>query len=133
MAKKDKAPTHGPEYEKFGQNLALARTELGLSQSEIAKALNMNQSTYAGYETGTRKIPLSVIIQLSDFFEKTPDELILGKQNYPILNYEDSVILEKYHSLSPEGKEIIHGALGLSREELVKISDTKSTKLKRAT
>ena len=32
-------PTHGPEYEKFGRNLASSRVALGLSQADIAKSL----------------------------------------------------------------------------------------------
>lgn len=79
MPKNSKAPTHGPEYEEFGRNLAVARVALGLSQADIAKSLGMTQSTYAGYETGTRKVPLSVIIQLANYLGKSPDELISGK------------------------------------------------------
>ena len=79
MPKNSKAPTHGPEYEEFGRNLAVARVALGLSQADIAKSLDMTQSTYAGYETGTRKVPLSVIIQLANYLGKSPDELISGK------------------------------------------------------
>ena len=41
----------------------------------------MLQSTYAGYETGTRKIPLSVIVQLSKFFGVEADVLI-GLSDY---------------------------------------------------
>ena len=104
MPKNNKAPTHGPEYEKFGRNLASSRVALGLSQADIAKSLGMTQSTYAGYETGTRKIPLSVIIQLSNYFGKTPDELISGelpsllpiKNEFPLSNLEKDIIRKWY-------------------------------------
>lgn len=100
MPKNSKAPTHGPEYEEFGRNLAVARVALGLSQADIAKSLGMTQSTYAGYETGTRKVPLSVIIQLANYLGKSPDELISGKPS-------SVQIVKNDFSLSDLEKDII--------------------------
>lgn len=100
MPKNSKAPTHGPEYEEFGRNLAVARVALGLSQADIAKSLGMTQSTYAGYETGTRKVPLSVIIQLANYLGKSPDELISGKPS-------GVQIVKNVFSLSDLEKDII--------------------------
>lgn len=114
MSKNKKTPTHGPEYEEFGRNLATARTALGLSQSDIAKSLGMTQSTYAGYETGTRKIPLSVIIQLANYFGKSPDELIIGKSfnanfstnDFSISDLEKDMI-KKFRTLNNSERSMI--------------------------
>ena len=128
MTKKEKALTHGPEYEEFGKNLANARNKLKLSQLEMAQALNMNQSTYSGYETGTRKVPLSVIRMISEFLKISPTTLIYGDESNTYfteksLSYEDSLILQKYHSLSPEKKEVIHAALGIDNLNITKKND----------
>lgn len=114
MSKNKKTPTHGPEYEKFGRNLAAARAALGLSQAGIAKAFGMTQSTYAGYETGTRKVPLSVIIQLSNYFGKSPDELISGKPSNSAFSTDDFALsdiekdmIRKFRSLNNSERSMI--------------------------
>jgi len=71
--------THGKDYEDFGKRIAGAREEKGLSQKEASGCLGIPQSTYAGYETGARKIPLSLIKELSRFYEISADTL-LGRE-----------------------------------------------------
>lgn len=65
-------------YKEFGKRLAELRKERGWTQSEVAKKLNTVQSTYSGYELGTRKITLDLILQFAEIFDMSPDEL-LGK------------------------------------------------------
>ncbi|MBD5547548.1 MAG: helix-turn-helix transcriptional regulator [Lachnospiraceae bacterium] len=105
------AKTHGEDYERFGRNLAAMRNKIGLSQYEIAEKLGMLQSTYAGYETGTRKIPLSVIVQLSKFFNVEAGVLI-GLSDYvppkqPEFELKESEknLISTYRKLNREGKQ----------------------------
>lgn len=65
-----------PEYIRFGKNISRARKELKLSQGHVASLLGVSQSTYASYETASRKVPLSIIVRLADILKKTPDELL---------------------------------------------------------
>ncbi len=108
---KTPAKTHGEEYERFGRNLAAMRNKLGLSQYEISEKLGMLQSTYAGYETGTRKIPLSVIVQLSKFFCVEADVLIglsdyvPPKQSTFDLKESEKNLIITYRKLNREGKQ----------------------------
>lgn len=75
MAKERTVEARGPEYLRFGANLANLRKSRGLSQKDVASALGIVQSTYAGWETGARKVQLSAILQLSDFFNVSVDTL----------------------------------------------------------
>ena len=73
-------------YTNFGLLLKSRREKLGYSQQEIADRLGVTKSSYGLYERGGRKVPLSMIIELSailrfdldDFFktqrETTPVE-----------------------------------------------------------
>lgn len=70
--------TYGDDYREFGTRVTECRRKMRLSQQEAAELLGMPQSTYAGYESGARRVPLSVIKQLAEFFGVTPDHLILG-------------------------------------------------------
>jgi transcriptional regulator with XRE-family HTH domain len=89
MVRPTSVKTHGDDYEEFGRKLAKAREAKGLSQKEASQQLGIPQSTYAGYETGTRKIPLSLIKELSRFYEVSTD-LLLG-------DYETDIITLAAH------------------------------------
>lgn len=70
---------HGDDYIQFGKNIAEAREKMGLTQAEASKVLDIPQSTYAGYETGVRKVPLSIIKKLSNFYNISAD-ILLGTE-----------------------------------------------------
>lgn len=60
----------------FGKRLAALRREKGLSQAELAKLLNVAQSTIAMYES-TRRTPDPVTLKrLADFFNVSVDYLV---------------------------------------------------------
>ncbi|WP_392886113.1 XRE family transcriptional regulator [Eubacterium limosum] len=110
----NKEKNHGEEYVRFGKNLAAAREAIGLSQAEVSKALDIPQSTYAGYELGNRKVPLSLIIKFSEFYNIPAGDLI-GIQDKPDLNIDSD--LEKinhiYRLLSTQGKILFKESLDL--------------------
>ena len=47
-----------------------------LSQSDIAKYLNISQRTYSYYETGGRDIPIQILIKLADYYNTSIDYLV---------------------------------------------------------
>jgi transcriptional regulator with XRE-family HTH domain len=106
---KKSAKTHEKEYEQFGKNLSMLRISRGLSQYEIAEKLRMPQSTYAGYETGTRKVPLSVILQLCKFFDVRAGVLIgsesVSDSSAIISRESEKHLLSAYRRLNSEGRQ----------------------------
>ena len=106
---KTPAKTHGEDYERFGHNLAALRNSRGLSQAELADKLGLLQSTYAPYETGTRKVPLSVLIKLSNFFNVPLDDLIGTSNSSNTSNHDlkesERNLLASYRKLNYIGKQ----------------------------
>lgn len=76
MSKNRTAEARSPEYELLGKNIAEARAALDISQAEAARRIGISQSTYSGYETGTRRIKLSMLRQIADVYGVTVDWLI---------------------------------------------------------
>jgi len=56
------------------------REDNDLTQSQIAKQLNIKQNTYSQYENGKREIPVSLLWKLADFYKTSVDYLI-GRAN----------------------------------------------------
>ena len=52
------------------------REDKDLSQSEIAKVLNMSQTGYSKYEVGTNDIPTKILIKLAKFYNTSFDYLL---------------------------------------------------------
>lgn len=125
MAKDRTADSRGPEYESFGKNLAYFRKLADLSQAEMAKQLGVPQSTYSGWETGTRKIQLSTIIQLSKFFGKSPDELIGSKRldnldaknDFSLSSLEKDIIC-KFRTLNNGERAMFLRTIGVEEKEI---------------
>ena len=66
---------------KLSIRLKELREEKGLTQSELAKALNYTQTTIARWEAGNRSPNLDCLTALAKFFDCTTDYL-LGLTDY---------------------------------------------------
>lgn len=58
------------------QRLKDLRKEKGITQREVAEALNVLQPHYARYESGVREIPLHHAITLAKFYGVSLDYLV---------------------------------------------------------
>ena len=90
------------------ERLREIREEHNLTQKQIAKILNVERSTYAGWETGKDTIPLRRLNKLSDYYKVSIDYLT-GLSNvtskYRVTDLDAKVvgknlrILRKMHNL----------------------------------
>lgn len=107
-------------YIEFGKRLAEMRQQINLSQKSIADKLEIPQSTYAGYETGSRKIPLELIVRLSKILNISPTVLILGKEINIINDFTASELelIKKYRQLDADGRQRIENQLNFEVEQI---------------
>jgi transcriptional regulator with XRE-family HTH domain len=52
------------------------REDADLTQSDIAKLLNIRQNTYSQYENGQRQIPIPMLIALAKYYKTSVDYLL---------------------------------------------------------
>lgn len=52
------------------------REDADLTQTHIAKLLNISQRSYSHYENGERAIPLEIICQIADIYNTSVDYLL---------------------------------------------------------
>ena len=65
----------------LGKRLKDLRIERGLTQSQLAEALNLNSVTYLHYEKAQREPPLAVLADMAIFFNVSVD-FLLGLKDY---------------------------------------------------
>ena len=58
------------------ERLKNLREDSDLTQSAIAKLLNVSQRAYSHYENGDREIPIDCLIELAKFYETSIDYLV---------------------------------------------------------
>lgn len=105
----------------FSENLKLARKVRGYSQKEIARQLNISNSTYCLYEKGEREPKLETIERIVHILYISIDELFglyhfgtdnLIREASKSYHVKPNVTCEEYYNL-PDGEhaELIHGEL----------------------
>lgn len=57
------------------------REDNDMTQQQVADYLNIRQNTYSQYETGSRQIPIEVLIALANLY-KTSIDYLLGITDY---------------------------------------------------
>ena len=62
--------------QKFSTRLVSLRKERGMTQEELAKALNKKRSTYSGYETEGKEPDLETVCILAKYFGVSTDYLL---------------------------------------------------------
>ena len=86
------------------------RTEKGLSQRDVAKAMYVSQGTYNNWENGKTQPSIEQLIRLAHFFEVSVDYLIGNTDELGTVNAQSSVtsaertLLKGYRSLSEKGQ-----------------------------
>lgn len=60
------------------------REDCDLTQEYLASILNIRQNTYSQYETGSRQIPIDLLIKLADYYNVSVD-YILERTDNPVL------------------------------------------------
>ena len=89
-------------------NFKEARKNKGLSQADVAIALDVAVPTYNRYEKGQRECPYSTLLQLSAIFGCTIDYLLGNAPAQPAaaptLSPAEATALKKYRQLTPAGR-----------------------------
>lgn len=123
MTQMFKSKNHGQEYIDFGSRLAHLREERGFTQEKFCELLNIPQSTYAAYEKGTRKLPISLLKKVSVFLGVTSDYLL---EVFSPKKEETNTIFNKVNTIAAH-----HDGSKLNKEELEYIELTIEMLLKK--
>lgn len=63
-------------FKQLGKRIAGLRKELGITQTQLAETLGISQQLIAAYETGSRKIPASMLPTLAKIFAVSLEQLV---------------------------------------------------------
>ncbi|MFB8435110.1 helix-turn-helix domain-containing protein [Enterococcus durans] len=104
----------------IGKRIAELRKQKGISQSELAKALNVSPSTIGMWETDQRAIKDDNLSSLADYFSVTTDYL-LGRNQAP--DWADENDLVELDKLLESNVNMAYGGETLTPEEIQRVKD----------
>ena len=58
------------------QRIQDLRTDADLSQKQLSEILHISQRSYSHYETGSRNIPVVMLIRLANYYDISVDYLV---------------------------------------------------------
>lgn len=96
------------------ERLKLLREEINMSQSDIARTLNVSRECYCLYETGRRHIPAEVLCNLSHIHNVSIDYILNitdDRSPFPTLSDDEIKLLERYKQLDQRGKRVAMNVL----------------------
>nr|WP_294695744.1 helix-turn-helix transcriptional regulator [uncultured Blautia sp.] len=58
------------------QRIQDLRTDADMSQRQLSEILHISQRSYSHYETGSRNIPVEMLIRLANYYDISVDYLV---------------------------------------------------------
>ena len=95
------------DQRKIGEFLKRLRNEKELTQEQLAEKIGVSNRTVSRWETGNNLPDISILIQLSEFYDIDIREIIDGGRKSEIMNAEMKDTLEKVAQYTEYEKEII--------------------------
>ena len=83
------------DMKKSGERIRQLRIDNGLTQEQVAEALNISRTFYSRVETGEKGCSIDLFVQVSNLFHISLDYLILGKYSDNLLMSADRVQMKK--------------------------------------
>ena len=58
------------------QRIQDLRTDADMSQKQLSEILHISQRSYSHYETGSRNIPVEMLIRLANYYDISVDDMV---------------------------------------------------------
>ena len=95
------------------------RLNKSLSQSEMAKKINLTQQTYSDYERGKTNPDIETLITIANILETTIDYLLGRSDDFGNVSIQQ----KSPSSLTPEEQKLLENYRSLPREERSQASE----------
>lgn len=116
------------DNQSIKKNIELYRERSGLTQTDVARRLEMSRISFRNLEKGETRIVNDVIFALAEMFGITPEELLLGyepQDSGNVLNEDNEMYRKRIADLT-EDYESRLAALKRENEELKEFNRTQA-------
>ena len=104
------------ESTKIGSFIRELRKEQGITQEQLAEQFNVSARTISRWETGHNMPDISLLVEISEFFDVSIPEIINGERKSEIMEKEVKEVAEAMSNYAGAEKSVI-----LKRVKLISI------------
>ena len=108
-------------------NVKYLRERKGIPQGELAEALDIDQSTLAKWEAGTRKITLEWSMKIAEYFNVFIGDFIStdlkNNEEFQKESELDKILFSKAKELSEEDKKVVINVINSIKRNIDKEED----------
>ncbi len=104
-------PKRGDCMKSLGTKIKEARKRVGLKQSDVAKLLNIQNTTVSNWEKDISKPDIDTIEYLCGLFNVSANYFIADMASKEVLSFSEKEHLKKYRDLDDHGKDIVNTIL----------------------
>ena len=90
--------------QKIGSFIRELRKEQGITQEQLAEQFNISARTISRWETGHNMPDISLLVEISEFFDVSIPEIINGERKSENMNEEVKEVAEKLSDYAGEEK-----------------------------
>lgn len=98
---------------EFNNRLYELRKQKGLSQEELANRLNVSRQTVSKWEVGDSAPDMEKLIAISDLFEISLDELVMGKEVADKNEWTEKILTTDNKKKAKKGLKVAAIVLGV--------------------
>lgn len=111
----------------IGNNLKLLRKRKGRSQGEVAEDLELTRSSYSGYENNVALPGIEVVVQFSDYFGVSTDDLL--KEDFSSFSEKKWETIEKGLHTDVKGSKlrVLTSMVNEENEDLIELIPQKAS------
>lgn len=112
---------------EIGANLKLLRNRVKKSQEEVANDLGLTRSSYSGYENGVAQPNIEILVQLSDYYKVSVDDLL--KKDFSKLSENEWSTMDKGIMVDAKGQKlrVLTSVINEENEELIEMVPMKAS------
>ena len=92
---------------RIGNFLKRLRKEKGITQEQMAEALNVSGRTVSRWENGSNMPDISLLVDIAEFYDVSIPEIIRGERKSEIMNKEEKELDRSMSEYETTEKEII--------------------------
>ena len=92
---------------KIGSFLKQLRKEKGITQEQLAEALNVSNRTVSRWETGNNMPDISILVDIADYYNISIPEIIAGERKSETMKKEEREIARSMSDYATTEKENI--------------------------
>lgn len=108
----------GKSKELIAQNIKRYRMSAGMSQKDLATALNVSAPAVSNWENGANSIEIDTLVRVCGILKVSVNTMLGFEEDKLVLSHKEEELVKAFRRCTRERQDIILELVGLKRDAL---------------